>query len=326
MAPVLSDLATWTPGTELKPETRQALSNILPGITSSMAEERQRARDVLQSAAQPGPDYMPAGYRWTEALGHQLAGLVPVFGPMAAHAAENLAGTPPVVDKYGNVVTSGKSPDVAAAAGEAAGALAPFGVSTAGRIAGAVPRAARAADALSQVEQAAGNIPIDPIGPAGVAYQTQKLVKSGGHPVKVIDDFLDRVTDPTQPPLTFSDARHFYTNATRLSTGEAQTLTRPMLRQVADFRAALHSSLARAADQVGMGDLYNSALKEYSQAMGLRETWEKAKPLIWKAAAGAAGLEGLHRIYNKLFQAKGGAIIDRYPSRESILGSLGQRR
>jgi hypothetical protein len=189
-----------------------------------------------------------------------------------------------------------------------------------------LPRASRAATALEEVDQAAGHLPVDVNNPGQVALNAQKFAKSGSSLPKVIKDYLTRVTDPNQPPLTFSEARDFYTNATRVSANEAGRLAPPMWKRVNDFRDALHSSLQKTAEQVGMGDAYSQGIKEYSQAMKLRGMWNKAKPLLWKTAAGAASLEGAHRIWELLNKAKGGSIVDRYPSRDSILASLREPR
>ena len=46
--------------------------------------------------------------------------------------------------------------------------------------------------------------------------------RSGGTMPKVLRDFIKRTTDPNQGPLTYEEARQFYSNAsTRLSAEEA---------------------------------------------------------------------------------------------------------
>jgi len=59
---------------------------------------------------------------YTEGFGHGIAMVTP-GGPVAASIAEKAGGEPGKMDKYGNVIESGKAPDLAGAAGGAAGLL-----------------------------------------------------------------------------------------------------------------------------------------------------------------------------------------------------------
>jgi hypothetical protein len=106
-----------------------------------------------------------------------------------------------------------------------------------------IPSEARAGAAFDQVMGAVRNVPIDVAAPGQVALNIQQLAKAGGAMPKVVRDFLNRVTDPKQPPLTFEPARDFYSNASRLSADEFDGLTPNMKRQVGNFRDALDNSL-----------------------------------------------------------------------------------
>lgn len=325
-----------------------SVGDIWHGIADPMAAERAKALESLQ----PGLEY--AGPKWyqapLEAAGHALAGSIPIFGPMAAHAAERGAGgTQPVLDKYGNVIQPGTAPDPWGGAGEAAGALASAaaptiakgatqaavatgkGVGTlASTLAKGIPDAEAAAQKLDQVGQAAGHIPINVNGPGQAALNAQKLADAGARMPTTMKKFLARVTDPTRPPVTFDEGRDFYTNAARPSSAEFQRISPPMGRFAGDFRTALHDSLTQAAEQAqtGLGDIYNSAVDEYRRAMKWRAIGQEAKEAIKahavKGAAGTLGGGALGLwLYNKLAgRAQGGSIVDRFPSREAMLASI----
>jgi hypothetical protein len=79
------------------------------------------ALDLLQAHYDQAKQALDAGKngQYSEAFGHTLAAITPMVGPMAAHLATRLSGSPPVFDKFGNVVTQGQHPDPTGAIGEA---------------------------------------------------------------------------------------------------------------------------------------------------------------------------------------------------------------
>jgi hypothetical protein len=356
MGKTLLDIQRYSSGSkkQLEPETQQILQNIANAQHSNWAQTKQAfqkgdygeaALHFLGSLPVAGPAMED---QWRQAIqaeneggiggevesfGHALAGSIPFIGPAAAHAGETIGGTQPVFDKYGNVIQPGRTSDVAGGIGEGLGLVGPYAVSKGLSL---LPRASRAATALDQVEQAAGHLPVDVNAPGKIALEAQQLARSGGRMPKVMSDFLRRVTDPNQPPLTFSEARNFYTNASKLSANETGNLTGPMLKKVGGFRAALNDSLTGGADQAGVGNLYRSGLKEYRQAMALKSTGQQLKGVaqsqLGKAIGVGAGGGFAAWLYNKLWgapprggHAQGGPILDRYPSRESVVASLKRR-
>ena len=174
------------------------------------------------------------------------------------------------------------------AATEAAGAA----VKGASKVAGLIPSAERAGEGFSQVMTAAHDLPINISMPGSVALRTQELAQSGGSMPKVVNDFLKRVTKPDSPPLTYQEAKDFYSNATRVSADEAMRLTPIMKRQVAQFTSALNTSLEQAAEHVGQLDTYQKAMSEYHNAMRLRALGEGAKDALTSTAAKAVGAAG----------------------------------
>lgn len=184
--------------------------------------------------------------------------------------------------------------------------LAFMGGPAANKAINAIPSKALASKSLSEVMDVAKDVPINPNGAKQVALRVQELSKRGGQMPQVIRNFLNRVSSkpavfPNAPdsvaPLTYQEARDFYSNASRLSADEFNKLTPVMQRQVAMFTKALGKSITEAADTVGLGSKYTGAMKEYAQAMKLKGFSDAAidffvKRLIPAGVIGAAGYEG----------------------------------
>lgn len=141
--------------------------------------------------------------------------------------------------------------------------------------AGLIPNTERAGAALNEVMGAAKNIPVDLSATGDAALKAAKLAESGGSMPKVIRDFLRRATDPEKGPMTYEEARDFYSNATRLSADEAGRLTGVMKKQLTDFTVALKEATREAAARAGKGQKFDQAMKEYRNAIQLKDAKEK---------------------------------------------------
>jgi hypothetical protein len=154
----------------------------------------------------------------------------------------------------------------------------------------ALPSTARAGANFQVAMNAAGDKSIDLSVPGNSALQVQDLANAGGQMPKVVRDFLRRVTDPEQGPLTYADARKFYSNASRLSSAEYQKLTPVMQKAVSQFTADLGHSIGSTAEAAGVGPQYQSAMKEYANASRMKRSVGTATDAIVKylpyAAAG----------------------------------------
>lgn len=154
----------------------------------------------------------------------------------------------------------------------------------------AIPRIGRSGKALGEVKRDIGKVPIDVSRPGDVALEAKELAESGGQLAKVMRDFIKRTTDPQKGPLTFREARNFYSNATRLSKDEFDRLTPVMKRQAALFTQELGKSIQATANATGQGTKFASAMKESAQAhklQGLKKGVKKAVKIA--APAGATG-------------------------------------
>jgi hypothetical protein len=187
---------------------------------------------------------------------------------------------------------------------ETAVELAPIGVGVA-KLAKATPgvvarglgiSGARAAENLSAAANAAKSVAIDVNAPGSAALRVVELGERGASVPRVVQTFTRRITDPSKGPLTFEEARDYYSNISRLSADEYNRLNPVVKRAVASMRETLNKSLTDAAGTVGKGEQYAEGMSEYAR-------FSKAKaaaPKIGKAAAGAvgatAGLSLLQRI------------------------------
>jgi hypothetical protein len=117
---------------------------------------------------------------------------------------------------------------------------------------------------------------------------------------KVIRDFLKRTANdsPTNPqsPVFYPEGRKFAENAGQLSVSETMEAKPQMHRLVGKFANALKTANRGAAEEVGMGDQYDAVMKQYAGAANRAKLMANVGDIAKKAAIGAIGLEGVHRI------------------------------
>lgn len=111
------------------------------------------------------------------------------------------------------------------------------------------------------------------LGPAQTAAEGAEYVRAtgGGTPPAPIQAFINRTTPPTAPPVLYPESFAFASNAKRLSALERAGTSPAMSSQLAQFANALQTANRDAAASVGMGDLFDQAMKEYRRAMTARE-------------------------------------------------------
>lgn len=128
---------------------------------------------------------------------------------------------------------------------------------------------------------------------SGALSRYQQLADAGAQQSLSVRKFINRVTDPNKTPLTYQEARDFYSNISRLSADEAQRLTPVMKAQVGAIRAALNNAIQGTAQAAGKGEQYSSAMAEFADAMRRNQALQSgaeylAKKLPWLAGAYAA--------------------------------------
>ena len=171
----------------------------------------------------------------------------------------------------------------------------------AGAAVNAIPRMARAGRNFQKVMGVAKNVPLNVEGPGQVALRLQQLAERGGTEPRVVGKLLRRVTDPEKAPMNFEEGRDFYSNISRLSANEFNSLNPTVQREMGNLRAALNQSLEQAAGSVGKGELYAGAMKEYAQAAKVRAMKDGLVSALKKAALPAGGAAGtLYWLQSKL--------------------------
>lgn len=153
----------------------------------------------------------------------------------------------------------------------------------------AFPNKPAAGALFSEASSAAGETPIDLSRPGNTALKIKDMSEAGGSMPKVIRDFIRRNTDPSKPPLTYDEARQFYSNASRLSADEGMRLTPQMKRMLGQFTNDLGESISQTAEQAGVGPQYQGAMKQYRQAAKLEDMVDSLKKNAIKIGLGAAG-------------------------------------
>lgn len=152
--------------------------------------------------------------------------------------------------------------------------------------------AAKAAQGFQDVHLVAKDLPVDATQARKLAQIAAKEAEFGGTPPKVITEFLKRTEDPTNP-ITYAEARKFYSNASRLSDAEAGATNPTMRRHMARFTRALGPAIENTTEQVGKLDTYKDAMKNYKTAMRLKAGAEFIKKHAVKGAViGAVGAAG----------------------------------
>lgn len=236
------------------------LGNMAKGVgdlalaASGNSDAQQRVVGGIYSQIQNAP---------AQAAAQKKAGYSAFYravSPLAQAAGVNVPG----------MEQSAASGDVGGVVGHAAAPLAAMALAK-GVSAGvdAIPTKGGAAANLQAASAKVGSLPIDPNPAGNAAFSVQDLAQSGGQMPKVVRDFIKRVTDPTQTPLTYDEARKFYSNASRLSSNEFQKLTPAMQREVGGFTRALGDSIQDTANQGGAGAEHAAGMSEYRSASQL---------------------------------------------------------
>lgn len=157
------------------------------------------------------------------------------------------------------------------------------------------------------IETAAAKVPVDTAAARAIADEAQRYAKTGATLPPVLKKFLAR-TEPTPatfpypaepaPAVLYPEGRLFGQNASRLSAADTLAATPNMQRLVGQFSDALRTANRAAAEKVGMGEAYDTAMKTYNSAAKRRDLMnnlaEYAKGAVAKAAiAGAVGAGGV---------------------------------
>src|SRR5262249_22959874 len=116
------------------------------------------------------------------------------------------------------------------------------------------------------VDQAAAdaNLTIDASKPGQAALEILQNKQAGGQMTQGIYQFLKRATSPGSQPVTYPEARSFFSNLSSLSMNESQRLAPNTQRLLGNFVSALDDSIRDAVGQIGQGDNYAQAMRQYA--------------------------------------------------------------
>jgi hypothetical protein len=147
-----------------------------------------------------------------------------------------------------------------------------------------IPSRAHAGHIFGEISEAAKDVPVIPRATAPAISRFNELREAGGQSVKPLNslarrttEYLTPATKEPQEPMLFPEARDRYSlvsDASKqnpLQTLLGRGLKPTMLRQAGEVRDGLNSDLTDAANQIGRGEDYTNALKEYAQASKLRK-------------------------------------------------------
>lgn len=298
---------------------RKSMESHRPGIESGLTDYYQNnpagmyGMGIASNAAQAGQDFSQGNVKKGIHSSLKAAGIAasPLLVPaIASNPVTTLAalGSGAVGSKVSSGIAKevGASQDTQDLASDIGGIVAGGAGGYATKLPffkNLIPSKSAAGALFNQASNAAGDLPIDLTEPGNTALRIRDLASSGGRMPKVVNDFIRRTTDPDKPPITYDEARDFYSNASRISADEAQRLTPVMRFQLGKFTRDLGNSISGAAQQGGVLDQYLGAMRQYRQASQMQDalsgagtylTRQAAEKLPWLAAA-----YGAKKLYDK---------------------------
>lgn len=104
-----------------------------------------------------------------------------------------------------------------------------------------------------------------------------------------INKFLNRITNGKMGPLTYEEARDYYSLLSKMSVDETTKLAGPVKYTLQKMTAGLKTDIGDAADQVGRAADYYKAMGDYAKAAKLQEWYALAKKYAIRAGLAAAG-------------------------------------
>lgn len=242
-----------------------------------------------QSSTVVGRALKAIGYQGTSSIGGMEGNAgetiaSPILGP--AHAAVGLADLASGNLKQGaGEVASGAlqaaTLPAAFVAPEGAEALAKGAGKATQAISELIPSAERAGGKFQQVMSAAKEVPVQLDNSQDSILKLmdwQKKTQLG----PTINKFLNRVTNPKLPPLTYEEARDFQQLLGKLSADESIKMAPAVKRDLTQMVVGLKQDVGNAAEVVGKGEDYYSAMNEYRKYAKLGNLKQTAKDLLTK--------------------------------------------
>ena len=248
----------------MNPVSSAEIFNSRPGASPAMSTIRELVMPTVDVAGDLLSSYKPRDFKTPPTAGDLLP------GKDLREKIGNLAGARPAES------------DAAAARGSQAGVIgnAIPGVITAliaGKVGKAgvnqvVPSSERAVVNFQKVAAKADPLPVNTTVAERAAMRSKEIYdRGGGSMPPPIKKFLSRVRDPEAPPLTFAEARDFFSNAgEKMARKEYDSMSPKQQRQLGEFKRGLDIGIRDAAEVVGEGQTYGKAMREYNRASKIR--------------------------------------------------------
>ena len=156
-----------------------------------------------------------------------------------------------------------------------------------------IPSMARAGQATEALKNEIGTHPVEITDDLSKAVmRIQELADNGNTMPSVARKFIQRITNPEKGPLTYGEARDFYTKAGSLTADEQSTLAPVVKQALGQFAANLRQAVADTADRAGKLDQFQKSMSEYRNAKILQGVLDWAKDFSVKGLAQKAGATG----------------------------------
>lgn len=259
------------------PPTPPEPPSMLDRLTTSQPDEgfwttagKRLLNDVLPLQGIKNAETDPVG-----TAGSALTGMLNIFNPasgtQATDEAQSLIASPhPVATGLGDIGALGLG---------AAGA----------KLGSEIPTRASAGALLDEVSNAAKNQPVNLTKAAQPLQRITELGVRGGTLPKAANDLLTR--SQAIEPMSFPEARDYYSNLSDLSRNEAGGLNRKMLAATGRLRQGFHQDLTDAANEVGRGEDYIKGMRDYARGSQLQNLLTTGAKYAIPAIGGGAAAE-----------------------------------
>lgn len=181
-------------------------------------------------------------------------------------------------------------PETQAALGQVGGALGTTATNAAEQI---IPSTERAGQHFQELSGMIGKHTVEMTNElSDAANDVKDLWESGGQKPKPVVDFLNRIMDTDQGPLTYDEARRFMTTTGRkfsdLMDVNSQRIKDPeMVKAVGNFYSKLRDAVEQTADKAGVLAKFQNAMAEFRGAMKVRSAVNTTAKAAAIPAAGA---------------------------------------
>lgn len=131
----------------------------------------------------------------------------------------------------------------------------------------------RAGQLFNAVAEDAGQVPVTLGEKAQEAALRLMDMQKVTNPGSTINKFLNRLTRPNADPLTYTEARDFYSTLSEMSWGDRLTLNPKVQYYARNLVKGLKDDIGNAAQEVGRAADYYQAMGQYARAQRLKKAY-----------------------------------------------------